>query len=315
MPARARARDRPGPRRSGDRLKTRAFVLLGVAQLAIGAAAIFARFALTSGGPLAVSAARLTLAAVPLLAIAALRGRLRVVHAPAERRLALAGLLLAAHFATWIASLQHASVAISTLLVCTTPVWTEIYAVLRRRRIDGWAAASVLGALAGVAIVVGAPDRANTPLGIALALAGAVAIAGYLLLVRGTDPRYDTLAVTARTYGVAAVTLAVCSIVARDPLPPLADARGWGGIVAMALISQLFGHTALNAAVRVLSATFVSTVTLLEPVIAALLAAWLFGEGLGPATALGACVILGGIGLALRGEALTAGNPAPRRRR
>lgn len=288
---------------------------MAVAQLAIGAAAIFARFALTSGGPLAVSAARLTLAAVPLLAIAALRGRLRVLHAPTERRLALAGVLLAAHFAAWIASLQHASVAISTLLVCTTPVWTETYAVLRRRRIDGWAAASVLGALAGVAIVVGAPDRANTPLGIALALAGAVAIAGYLLAVRATDARYGTLAVTARTYGVAAATLVLCSLLARDPLPPVADLRAWGGILAMALVSQLFGHTALNAAVRVLSATFVSTVTLLEPVIAAVLAAWLFGEGLGPTTALGALVILAAIGVALRGEAVAAGNPAPGRRR
>ncbi len=49
-----------------------------------------------------------------------------------------------------------------------------------------------------------------------------------------------------------------------------------------------------------LSATFVSTMTLLEPVIAALLAAWLFGERLGPATAIGAAVILGSIALALR---------------
>jgi drug/metabolite transporter (DMT)-like permease len=77
--------------------------------------------------------------------------------------------------------------------------------------------------------------------------------------------------------------------------------RAWGGIVAMALLSQLFGHTALNAAVRVLSATFVSTLTLLEPVIAAVLAAWLFSERLGPATAVGAAVILAAIAVASRG--------------
>ena len=215
--------------------------------------------------------------------------------------------MLALHFATWIASLNYASVAISTLLVCTTPVWTEAYAVLRRRRIDRYAAASIVGALAGVAIVVGAPDRTNTPLGIALALAGAVAIAAYLLMVRGTDSRYDTLAVTARTYAYAALVLIVASVLARDPLPPWADARAWGVIVAMALVSQLFGHTALNAAVRVLSPTFVSTVTLLEPVIAAVLAAWLFAERLGATTALGAVIVLAAIGVALRGEQREAG--------
>ena len=263
---------------------------------------MFARFALASGGPVAIAAARLAIAALPLAVLAAWRGRLRPVDGLAERRLLLAGLLLALHFATWIASLGYASVAISTLLVCTTPVWTEAYAVLRRRRIDPYAAASILGALAGVAIVVGAPDRANTPLGIVLALAGAVAIAGYLVVVRGIDARYDTLAVTARTYGYAALLLIAGAVVLHDPLPPFGDARAWGGIAAMALISQLFGHTALNAAVRVLSATFVSTMTLLEPVIAALLAAWLFGERLGAATALGAFVILAAIGVALRGE-------------
>jgi drug/metabolite transporter (DMT)-like permease len=225
---------------------------------------------------------------------------------PTERRLLLAGMLLALHFASWIASLDFASVAISTLLVCTTPVWTEIYAVLRRRRVDAYAAASVLGALAGVAIVVGAPDRANTPLGIALALAGAVTIAAYLLVVRATDPRYDTLAVTSRTYTYAAIALALAAVIAHDHLPPAGDLRAWAGIVAMALLSQLFGHTALNAAVRVLSATFVSTMTLLEPVIAAVLAAWLFAERLGAATAVGAVVILAAIGVALRGEARDA---------
>ncbi len=279
----------------------RALLLVALAQLAIGAAAVFARFALVSSGPLAVSAARLTLAAVPLLLVAALRGRLRVLDMPTERRLVLAGILLALHFATWIGSLDFASVAISTLLVCTTPVWTEIYTVLRRRRVDPWAAASVLGALAGVAIVVGAPDRANTPLGIALALAGAVAIAAYLLVVRATDARYDTLAVTSRTYAYAAVVLIAASLLAHDHLPPAGDMRAWGGIVAMALLSQLFGHTALNAAVRVLSATFVSTITLLEPVIAAVLAAWLFAERPSAATAVGAVVILAAIAVASRG--------------
>ena len=296
--------------RSGSRsiapkisLRGRAYALLALGQLAIGAAAIFARFALASGGPLAVSCARLALGSLPLVALAALRGELRARDAATERRLALAGLLLAAHFAAWIASLRYASVAISTLLVCTTPVWTELYAIARRRRVEPYAALGVAVALAGVAIVVGSPDRVNTPLGIALALAGAVAIGGYLLLVRGTDPRYGTLAVTSRTYAYAAVALGAAALFGRDPLPPATDARAWGGIVAMALISQLFGHTALNAAVRVLSATFVSTVTLLEPVIAALLAAWLFGERLGPLTALGAALIFAAIALAVRAPA------------
>jgi len=120
---------------------------------------------------------------------------------------------------------------------------------------------------AGVAIVVGAPGPRNAPIGIALALIGAVAFAAYLIAVRGTDVRHGTLAITSRTYTYAALALGAAAIATGDHLPPASDGRAWGGIFAMAFVSQLFGHTALNAGVRVLGATLVSMFILLEPVI------------------------------------------------
>jgi drug/metabolite transporter (DMT)-like permease len=283
-----------------------AFALLALAQIAIGAAAIFARFALTGGGPVAVSALRLLIAAVPLTLLAARRGLYRRRDPATERQLAWAGLALAAHFACWIASLRLASVAVSTLLVCTTPIWTETFAVARSRRVRLDVLASILCALAGVAIVIGAPQRNETPLGIGLALAGAMAMAVYLLLVRASDPRYGTLAVVARTYPAAALVLSVATLVLHDPIPLPGASGAWIGIIAMALVSQLFGHTALNAAVRRLSPTLVATVTLIEPVIAGILAAIVFGERLAPRTLGGAVVVLGAIALALRIEPRTA---------
>jgi drug/metabolite transporter (DMT)-like permease len=279
-----------------------AFALLALAQLAIGAAAIFARFALAGGGPIAVSALRLLIAALPVVLAAAFRGAYHRYDRATEGRLVAAGLALAVHFACWIASLRFASVAVSTLLVCTTPVWTEIFAIVRLRRVRLPAAVSIGLALAGVAMVVGAPAHRETPLGIGLALAGAVAIAVYLILVRASDARYGTLAVVARTYPVAALVLLAGTLVLRDPIPAPGNAGAWAGIVAMALVSQLFGHTALNAAVRRLSATFVATATLIEPVIAGLLAALIFGERLAPGTLAGAVVVLAGVAVAARAE-------------
>jgi len=285
-----------------------AYALLALAQLAIGAAAIFARFALAGGGPVAVSALRLLIAAVPVAAVAAWRGAYARRDARTERRLALAGVALAAHFALWIASLRYASVGVSTLLVCTTPVWTEIAEIVRTRRLRRGAATSVLLAFAGVAVVVGVPSPGQTPLGIGLALGGAIAIAIYLLLVRASDARYGTLAIVGRTYPLAAGLLLAATALGRDPVPALTDRGAWGGIVAMALISQLFGHTALNAAVRRLSATFVATATLIEPAIAALLAAIVFGERLGPGTLAGSAIVLCGIAVAV----LDGGRPTLR---
>jgi drug/metabolite transporter (DMT)-like permease len=277
----------------------RALLLLGGAQLAIGAAAIFARFALTAAGPLSVAALRLGIGAAPVVALALARGRYRLIDAATERRLALAGAVLALHFATWIASLRFASVAVATLVVCTTPVFTEAWEIARSGRVRARPLASVLLAGAGVALVVGAPSRTETPAGIALAATGALAMAVYLLLVRTSDARYTTLAVVGRTFPLACLLLALAAALAGDVVPPLDAHAAWGGILAMALGSQLFGHTALNAAVRRLSPTFVATTTLLEPAIAALLAALIFGERLSGGTLVGALAILAGIALAI----------------
>jgi drug/metabolite transporter (DMT)-like permease len=285
--------------------------LLG-AQLAIAAAAIFARYALTGAGPLAVSTLRLGVAALVALAIAG-----PFVRLSRRRELAfgLAGVALALHFATWIGSLEFTSVAASTLLVTTTPLWTELYDVVRERRPPSAAyLASLALALPGVALLVSARSPAPAPfpghalLGDALALAGSIAIGAYLLIVREAGQatpgagsgRLGTRQVIARTYAWSALALAVAATAARQPPPPLGAATAWGGILAMALISQMLGHTALNAALHDFSPSTISLTTLLEPVFAALLAATLFGETLTLQAVAGGVLVLAAVAVTLR---------------
>lgn len=72
----------------------------------------------------------------------------------------------------------------------------------------------------------------------------------------------------------------------------------WLGIFAMAFVSQMIGHTGLNAALRDFPSSTVAMSTLLEPVVAALLAVWIFHETASPLTAIGGVLILAAIGLA-----------------
>lgn len=285
------------------------------AQAAIGAAAIFARFALTGTGPLTAAALRLAIAAIPLVALALL-GRPRFLGRRREAAFAAAGLALAVHFAAWIGSLLYTTVAISTLLVCTSPIWTGLYEAATARATPRGMVWAFLLAAAGLALVTfqrsGGAAQANAPLGAALALLGSLGIGVYLLIVRSagarpaSGPPLPTRQIVARTYTWAALALLPLAVGTGQRPPAAGMWVAWSGILAMALVSQLLGHTALNAALRQFTPSTVALSTVLEPVVAAVLAAALFHETLTPLAAAGGICILAGIVVALRADPAAA---------
>jgi drug/metabolite transporter (DMT)-like permease len=288
------------------------YLALGLGVLIVSTAALLIRFAIDAGaGPLAVAAGRLTIAALIVAPIAL------TMRGPELRRLqrrdwaiaAVAGAFLAAHFATWFASLQYTSVASSVALVTTNPIWVGLLSWLllaeppSRRTVAG-----ILTAVLGSALIIAAdlggaseaPGR-SPMLGNGLALAGAVAISGYFLVGRGLNRRMTLLAYVAIVYGTAAVAMNAIAIAGGQGLWTI-PAAAWLPIVAVAIGPQLAGHTIINASLRHLSATFVALAILGEPVGSAVLA-WLFlGETFAPLQLAGFATLLAGIVVAASGE-------------
>ncbi len=283
-----------------------AYGLLLIAQLAIGAAAIFARFALQGTGPLAVSALRLTIAAVPLFIYSLYVHKKHKVSVRHEILFALAGLGLSVHFGTWIAALQFTSVAVATLLVSTAPVWTALYdvLVLKKKISNIFWLAFCSGVVGTVVIVTGdtggaAPIVGHTMFGNFLSAAGGLAFGGYLIAIRSIATQYPTMLVVGRTYSWAAAVLVLAALIARES-PPGLNLASWGGILGMALISQTLGHTGINASLRSFNASTVAFSTLLEPVFAALLGALILSEPLSLRTIFGSVIVLIALALVLR---------------
>lgn len=292
------------------------YILLGGAQLAVGAAAIFARYALTGAQPIAVAAARLCIAAAILLLLSALRRKPRARVGRRENLVLLcAGVALAAHFAGWIWSLEYTTIAISTLLVASTPIWTAIYdATVLKRGLSRPSMLAFAAGAVGLVLVVGfnktpAPHPGHQWAGYALALAGSVAIGAYFILVRDVREGLGTRRVVTRTYTWAAVVLAVAALAMRQPPPPLSATGAWDGILAMAFVSQLLGHTAMNASLRWFTPSAIAFATLLEPVIAAALGLVIFRESVPPVALLGGVILLAAIGVVLREEQLDRSGP------
>ena len=287
------------------------FLVLGVGVVVVSFAAILVRFAQAeAASSLAIAAVRLTVAAIVLAPFAWLRAGGEMLRLP-RRELGLcilSGALLAAHFWAWITSLEHTSVASSTALVTTNPLWVALVsAIVLRERPGGAAIAGIGLTLAGSALVFAA-DASRTPgpeaalmLGNALALVGAMSASGYLLVGRALRARVSLTAYIWLAYSTAAVLLLAGAMATGVSLMSLPSAA-WMFMVALALGPQLIGHTTFNWALRRLTATFVAVAILGEPVGAAILAWLFFGEGFTTLQLIGFVLLLAGIFVAARDE-------------
>jgi drug/metabolite transporter (DMT)-like permease len=289
------------------------FLVLGFGVVVVSFAAILIRFAQAEGASsLAIAAVRLTVAAL-VLAPFALRHAGREMLRLSRRELGLcmlSGALLAVHFWSWITSLEHTSVASSTALVTTNPLWVALAsAVFLRERPGGAAVAGILLTLAGSVFIFAAdasraPSPDSTPLlGNVLALAGAVAASGYLLVGRALRARVSLTAYIWLAYSTAAALLLVAAIATGVSIMSLPSAA-WIFMVALALGPQLIGHTTFNWALRRLTATFVAVAILGEPVGSALLAYFILGENFSLLQFAGFVLLLLGIFVAARDEAI-----------
>lgn len=295
-----------------QRSTVRLLLVLAVGIFAVSTASILIRLARQAGVPaLAVAAYRLSIATL-ILSPLALRRHLDELRR-LTRREALAalasGAFLAAHFATWISSLDYTTVTSSVVLVTTGPIWLALASWLILR--EQLTRPIVVGLVVTVAggILVGISDSGGFGLsgaqlwGDFLALAGAWAVAGYLLIGRSLRHRMSLIAYIFIVYGTAALLLvglaamSGASFVADEagvPYAPLACL--W--LVLLAVLPQLLGHSSYNYALRFLPATYVGVISLAEPVGTSLLAFLLLREVPPPLTIAGAIVILIGIAIA-----------------
>lgn len=271
-----------------------AWLLLATGVLSVGAAAILIRVA--EAPALTLSFWRTFLGGIALLVVVLTQGR-PLPRGGALVRALVAGALLGAHFWLWIASLERTSVAASVVLVCLQPVFVTIFAFVLFRERTGWRAvlgiAVALGGTALIALDVPPTGGSESTAGNLLALAGAAAIAAYVLVGRRIAGEVDVIAYSATVSLAAAGSLLVPLLLSDRPLP--ATSTSWGWVVLLALGPQLVGHTALNAALARLPASIVSGSILGEPVIATGLA-WVFlDERPGARTFIGSAVVLVGL--------------------
>ncbi len=272
--------------------------------VAVSFAAIFIRWA--DAPALAIAAYRLTIATLilaPVVWITA-RDELRSLTYRDVQLALLSGLFLGLHFAFWISSLDHTSVASSVVFVSTSPLWVGLAAHLfTNERLTGRMAAGIVVATAG-GIIIGYGDIGigSTELwGDVLALLGAVMVSGYFLIGRGLRPKVSLITYIFLTYGAAAVELLIIAVLTGQPFTGYTP-NTYLMFLLLAVVPQLLGHSSFNWALRYLTATYVAVTVMGEPVGSTLLAWLLLDEPPTVLKVVGGALILAGIWVATREE-------------
>ncbi len=280
------------------------YAALALAVVSVSFSAIFIKLA--QSGSLTIATNRM-LASLLLLAIptAAIGGReLTRLGRSDVLAMVVSGIFLAAHFGLWTISLAYTSVASSVLFVSLHPVLVGLLEWLwLRQPLSGLAWWGIALTVVGSAVIAAHDlQLGGTAIqGDLLALGGAVAIVGYLLIGRRLRQRLGFLSYSTPVYLVTWLGLLAWATASGDDVRhfPASDLV-WFALLAV--FATIGGHTVFNWALRHVPASLVAVTFVGEPVGSALLAWLILGQAIAPLTALGGIVVLAGIYLTARGS-------------
>lgn len=279
-----------------------AALILGATCIALSP--IFVR--VSEAGPTATAFWRVALAVPVLWLLYFLKSKQRAGRYAGKWPLLLAaGFAFAGDLGFWHASVMLTSVANSTLLANLAAIFVTLGAwVFLRQRPTRLFLAGLGAALVGVLLLVhtSLAFSATGLTGDALGVVTAMFYAGYILAVKSLRDRGETtLYLMAVTTTITALFLFPAALASGERMLPV-SAYGWWMLVGLALISHAAGQGLIAYALAHLPAAFSSVGLLFQPVMAALFAWLLLGEGLVPLQVLGGLVVLAGIYLARRGS-------------
>lgn len=275
-----------------------AFLALLAGATALGVSPVFVRLA--DVGPFASAFWRAALA-LPVLFVWM---RFEDRETPGRPGLTLPGILAGVFFAGdlffWHLSILNTSIANSTFLATTAPVWVILVAWLwLRETISLWTFAGLALCIAGGAALVGDSlqiDRSRL-LGDVYGAATGVFFGLYFHAIRIGRLTHGAARLTLQSTAVTALVLLGVALVLEPRILPQ-SLQGWLAVLALGMLTHAAGQGLLSVALGTLPTVFSSLVIFLEAVIAALFAWVALGEALSLAQMAGGAAIMLGIWVA-----------------
>ena len=274
-------------------------IMIVIGVLGISLSAIFVKY---SAAPSAVTAAfRLSWTVLLMSPVIWAKREIREELFRIDKRELLlsvfSGLFLAIHFVLWFESLQHTSVASSTSIVCTEVIWVALgFCLFLKGTLTKQAVLAILIAFAGSVVIAYSDSTAGDAhlYGDILALVSAVAVASYTLLGRIVRNSVSTSVYTYVVYASCAAVLLGTCLVQGYPLFGYGVSAVIVGLL-LSVFSTILGHSIFSWCLKYFSPAFVSASKLCEPVVASIIAVFLFRELPSVLQIFGGAMIIGGV--------------------
>jgi DME family drug/metabolite transporter len=197
-------------------------------------------------------------------------------------------------------SMAWAGVAVGTVVSLGS---APVFSALLERLVDGtrlsrrWSAATAAAAAGCAALVLGAPSQdagGRAAAGVALGLLAGAGYAGYAyqaarLITRG----YSSRGAMGAVFGLGAVVLLPLFAATGGPLT--GEPRGLAIVAYLAVVPMWLAYVLFGAGLARVPVSAATTLTLFEPVVAALLGVLVVGERLGAAGWSGVALVTAGL--------------------
>lgn len=281
----------------------RSDLLLVAAAAVWGVSFVVVKDALTDASPLLLLGVRFTIATLVLAPFINLRGGFSAAELRAGLLLTV---LLASGFATQAVGLQYTTPARSAFIVAMSSVLAPVIAMVLLKHRTGWLVLLAL-VIAGAGIYfLTAPDAGGLNRGDMWTLITAVVFGGHIVAVTEFSKRFEAERIVWLQLPGTAVGTLVAALVL-EPLR-LEWSVGFGAaLLFLAVMSTAVALVWQMRAQREMTSARASLLLCFEPVFAALTSRFFWGESFTLSQGVGALLILGGMVLAVLGEAQSEG--------
>jgi len=272
-----------------------------ISAIAFGAIPVFARAAYDAGSdPISVLFFRFSIASIIMIPFIA------VQKIPFPRGRFLLGLMLMGGIGyvgqsfCYFTALTMASAGLVAILLYLYPAIVVILSsLLFKERITGLKVSALILALTGTVLTIGLGGGGSL-LGIALAMTAPFIYSAYILA--GSKITKEVEILSSSTVVMISASFVFGAFIAVKGLNMPQTLVGWGGILAIALISTVIAIIAFFAGLKRVGPTNASMLSTFEPVTTVVLAAIVFGEEIGFMRVVGGFLILMAVILLAKSE-------------